>query len=304
MSETTYLIERAMKQSRSLTDNAADEHLRAFKMQMREKIGVDDIAFNEPYLPFVLARCKLKYLRRMERLQQRLTSAKALQVTIQNPENSGPIGGNGDTQEAIDGEKNRANIAAKQDLDAARQRGFGIKRYMWVGGDCPQCAPNDGEIFTWGEGDEPGTIHYNCNCSAEPVLDDSGIDDPPIEPVYPLESLAGLLAGGGLARALGRAAIARARGEGAPAESGRNTNWTFGSHKSDTKWNNQMQSRGWTNEKITDTIENGKEYRAPNKVNPGNGATRYEKDGKFVVRDDETGEILQIGNDEFKPNQL
>jgi hypothetical protein len=50
------------------------------------------------------------------------------------------------------------------------------------------------------------------------VLDGSGIDDPPIEPVYPLESLIGLLAGGGLARALGRAAIARARGDGAPVE--------------------------------------------------------------------------------------
>ena len=65
-----------------------------------------------------------------------------------------------------------------------------------------------------------------------------------------------------------------------------------------------MEQREWTPDKISTTIAKGKKSPAPNKVNKENTATRYEHDGKFVVRDDKTKEILQVSGDDFKPNQI
>lgn len=131
----------------------------------------------------------------------------------------------------------------------------------------------------------------------KPVYD--GDPDEPIEPVYPIEEGIGFLVGG-----TGFGALRQGLWRGATEVS-----WTLGAHKSPTKWANQLRARGWTPEKISDTIKNGKKYSAPNdvrkRIDPKATATRYEKDGKFVVRDDQTGEILQIsapGN--FIPKQL
>lgn len=123
-------------------------------------------------------------------------------------------------------------------------------------------------------------------------LDDN--NDGPIDPVYPVEWLLGL---GGLFRVFGAIGDALGGMFGGTAES--DTAWTLGEHKSPTTWNNQMQSRGWTNEDITTTIQNGKPYPAPNNL-PGRGtATRYEYNGKYLVRDDQTKEILQLGDKNF-----
>ncbi len=65
-----------------------------------------------------------------------------------------------------------------------------------------------------------------------------------------------------------------------------------------------MKKRGWTRQEITHTIKYGKKHKAPNKVNNQNTATRYELDGKFVVRDDQTREILQVSGKGFKPETL
>jgi hypothetical protein len=48
----------------------------------------------------------------------------------------------------------------------------------------------------------------------------------------------------------------------------------------------------------------GETFKAPNKVNPTNTATRYEYRGRYVVQDDQTKEILQISEIDFKPNVL
>ncbi len=96
-------------------------------------------------------------------------------------------------------------------------------------------------------------------------------------------------------------------GKDPPSDGRTDTDWKLGKHKSETKWKNQMEQRDWTEEEITDTIKYGKEYKAPNQVRrnePGATATRYEKDGKFVVRDDQTREILQISGDKFIPQEL
>lgn len=75
----------------------------------------------------------------------------------------------------------------------------------------------------------------------------------------------------------------------------------FGSHKSASQWQAQMQQRGWTKDQIREAIANGQRYNAPNNVNPGNTATRYvhPRTGQSVVVDDQTGEILHVGGPGF-----
>lgn len=82
---------------------------------------------------------------------------------------------------------------------------------------------------------------------------------------------------------------------------GRNIEWGLGQFKSPKRWANQMESRGWTAEEITHTIKTGKKFPAPNNVNQGNTATRYENSetGKYLVMDDVTNEILQLGSKDF-----
>jgi RHS repeat-associated protein len=79
--------------------------------------------------------------------------------------------------------------------------------------------------------------------------------------------------------------------------------WTLGTHKSEITWQNQMNNRGWTSDQITEAIEKGEQFPAPNDVNPGNAATRYVNPttGRYVVMDNVTHEILQLGGDGFIP---
>lgn len=157
-------------------------------------------------------------------------------------------------------------------------------------------------------------------------MPDDGPNDPPIEPVYPIEYLIGLLTGTGVAMKVARE-ILKGTEEPAPTQpkpqekppekplekpptgkepppGGRKLEWELSKNKSELRWENQMKNRDWTKERIDDTVKNGKEYPAPNKPNPEHGATRYEKDGKFVVRDDKTGEILQVSGPRFIPEDL
>ncbi|MFZ8477390.1 hypothetical protein ACO1MN_14085, partial [Staphylococcus aureus] len=61
-------------------------------------------------------------------------------------------------------------------------------------------------------------------------------------------------------------------------------------------------SRGWTPADITRALAEGMEFPAPNLVNPGNQAIRYElSPSRFVVRDEVTKDILQISRDDFNP---
>lgn len=80
--------------------------------------------------------------------------------------------------------------------------------------------------------------------------------------------------------------------------------WTLGKFKSDKRWANQPEDRNWTPEDITETIRKGEKFEAPNmprKHDPTASATRYEYNGRYVVWDDQTGEILQISGKKFIP---
>lgn len=319
-------IEKVMHEAKRITQDAADEHWRAFVQQMRDKFGVDEIMFDEPYLPKTIAYSSLKFLIQLQRLAEKIERGVEdddFRTSIFDFDE--PIMPQLNTRLQL--ETVRHQLAAKQELDKTRQQSFGVKKFIWraSGEACPICAPLDGLIFSWEDGTAPGDTHPNCQCSAEPIPDGSDIDDPPIEPVYPLETLLAILVGAGTAWKIGREIIKSTEepvppnqqpkpqekppekppaGKEPPPGGRTNTKWELGRHKSDTKWENQMEKRGWDKEKITDTIKNGKEYPAPNKVNPENTATRYEKDGQFLVRDDKTGEILQISDYDFKPNEF
>ncbi len=116
------------------------------------------------------------------------------------------------------------------------------------------------------------------------------IYDPPIEAVYPVESaILFFMPTGRLLNAWRLWNSAR-------------NNWQLGNFKSPTKWANQLLSRDWTPRQITDTIKKGKKFPAPNKVNKLNSATRYEYNGRFIVRDNVTKEILQISGKNFVAN--
>ncbi len=81
--------------------------------------------------------------------------------------------------------------------------------------------------------------------------------------------------------------------------------WTLGRHKSPKKWSNRLVGRDWTYDEITHILKTGKKFPAPNKVNPGNKAVRYQdkKTGRFVVRDEVTKEILQVSGRRYKPEK-
>ncbi|MET0155761.1 MAG: colicin E5-related ribonuclease [Rickettsiales bacterium] len=66
------------------------------------------------------------------------------------------------------------------------------------------------------------------------------------------------------------------------------------------KWRNQIEKGNWTPEKITRTIRYGERFKARNE-RTGGSATRYELEGNYVVRDDATGNILQVSRPGHMP---
>jgi len=177
-------VDKAMERAEAIAAKAAAEHLQAFEMQMREKLGVSEIALNEPYLPQWLARFQSEYLGRMENIKRAIVSAKSSKadyIEHKDLDTDKPLMSR--VELFVDMETNRFNLEAKQNLDSIRQQAFGITHYIWEGGDCSLCSPNNGQIFEWGEGDEPGSIHPNCNCSADPILEDAGDSKETTKPI-------------------------------------------------------------------------------------------------------------------------
>lgn len=210
-------IESVMKRTEQITENAAAEHLDAFKQQMREKLGVDDMALNEPYLPALLKQYEVRFLESLAKLFDRVDNAtpepSQKSAALYTPWNFEYKALRFDEpllpqiEERLDIETIRYTRHLKQGLDGARQQAAGIVKYIWrsVGDDRvrPSHALNDGKIFTWGDGEDPGEA-FGCRCSAEPILEDAG---QPIIQANPLGWAAAIAAA--IAR---RAAILRRAG--------------------------------------------------------------------------------------------
>lgn len=83
--------------------------------------------------------------------------------------------------------------------------------------------------------------------------------------------------------------------------SGSPPTWRFGGNHSAQEWRNKMAQRGWTPGQISDAPQNGRQFQAVNKVNPGNRATRYvhPTTSRSVVVDNVTGEVIHVGGDGF-----
>ncbi len=62
------------------------------------------------------------------------------------------------------------------------------------------------------------------------------------------------------------------------------------------------ENGGWSYKQIAEAVQNGSKFKAVNKVNPGNTATRYvhPQTGQSVVVDDVTKEIIHVGGKGFK----
>ncbi|MDE3234527.1 MAG: hypothetical protein KGO81_01140 [Bacteroidota bacterium] len=80
------------------------------------------------------------------------------------------------------------------------------------------------------------------------------------------------------------------------------TLWKYGDFKSETKWKNQFEQRGWTEDQVSEAIKYGKSYDAVNNVHPENGATRYvhPTTGQSIVVDNVTKELIHVGGPGFK----
>ncbi len=168
---------------------------------------------------------------------------------------------------------------------------------QWTSGDDGESDSGEGDP---GSGSDPGAADNK----PDPAADTSQLDDGRVEPVYPFEDAIALIPVGQAIRggiaAIRAAWVAWARSRAAK-------NWTLGTYKSKERWENQLESRDWTPEQITNTIKKGEKFPAPNKVNPENTATRYQMPGtnRFVVVDDATKEVLQVSENsaDFIPNQ-
>ena len=78
--------------------------------------------------------------------------------------------------------------------------------------------------------------------------------------------------------------------------------WKLGGFKSDAKWSNQLEKRGWTKDQISEAIAKGEKFPADNLVNKDNLATRYvhPETGSSVVVDNVTKEVIHVGGPGFK----
>lgn len=67
----------------------------------------------------------------------------------------------------------------------------------------------------------------------------------------------------------------------------------------------QMGTRGWTKDEILETVRNGEPHDVTNKAT-GGPATEYVNpaNGKFVVIDNATNQVLQVSGPGFSPNYL
>ncbi len=124
------------------------------------------------------------------------------------------------------------------------------------------------------------------------------INDPPIEEVYPELLILPFLRIPRILNAWRLWALGRRESR----------EWSLGKFKSAKRWANQFEKRDWTPEEITETIKNGRKIKAPNEVrkriDPRATATRYEYNGRYVVRDDQTGEIIQISGPRHVPKNM
>lgn len=148
-------------------------------------------------------------------------------------------------------------------------------------------AANNGQTFAWDNPPPTGNPGDAVNCRYVAIL--TLPPEPGLEPVYPELLLLPLLRIPRLIIAW-RAWVLERRVS---------REWQLSKTKSTQKWANQLEKGGWTPDKIIQTIRNGTAHKAINK-STGTPATRYQLGDRFVVRDNTTGDILQVSRPNMK----
>ncbi len=292
--EQIQLIEKAMEDAQSVTKNAIDEHWQAFLSQMRDKLGVENIQLDEPNIQLDIVKNTLQYLKRLDRLEMSLTSG----------DSAGSAGI--DLPARLELEQTRNNIRVKQSMDEQRQQEFGIEKYIWHCSDeaCSICAPNDEKIFSWSDGDGPGEIHPNCQCSAEPGPDGNGepVDHSTRDMILEIAQLLASLLPAGRAVRIGIAAV---RGLGKVGDAIINSSQRV-EPELQPKLPPEKPSESPTNKpNITNNIENEK---SAEKIANGHAYDKHvEKKGEFPeikTREDLKNHIEDVMNNPTKTKDL
>ncbi len=217
-------IERAVLVSEFLVRDIAEKHLVAFRADMFERFGAEDVPpGDEPYLEAEIARFQLQFLQTITRLTEQLERkiVRALSdkkdwtseartsdqagahparrlSAIENIEpdyedKSGidskfPLAPQ--VEERIAWATHLLRERMERALDEKRQRASGIEKYVWHTMDDdrvrPSHAANDGLTFRWDL--KPATGHpgedFGCRCWAEPVAEGGKLPDDP--PIEPV----------------------------------------------------------------------------------------------------------------------
>ena len=185
--EALAYIDSAIELAEQFMAEAADDHARDFAWQMRER-GIMAIPLRDGFLPFEQARATLYLLRGLEKIEAQFYNAQPEEKAFDPTQPLTP-----QMRERVSAEVERQQTHLRQRLDKERQQSIGITQYRWLtqGDDKVResHAMKDGQIFRWGEGEMPGQA-FGCRCTAAPVLESMKLpNDPPIEPVYPIEEL-------------------------------------------------------------------------------------------------------------------
>lgn len=212
-------IFQAMLVSGYVVDASERAHLDRFTGQLHA-MGVDaSVLETEPYLEEVRLNFQLQFLQRMETLFVRTESYLHDRHGTEEKTGIHLYAGNSEAWLPVDAqmawkaveydepltpqietriarETQRLSGRMDQHLDMRRQLQAGVETYIWRSRDDDKVraahAGNDDRVFRWDDpppGGHPGQ-DYGCRCYAEPLPPDRLPDDPPIEPVYPLEMLA------------------------------------------------------------------------------------------------------------------
>lgn len=193
-SSYAYLL-AAMELSEHAMQEEAAQHRRDFIRQMQQ-LHISRIIIPDTFLPYEHTRATLMLLQSLSAIEDTLMQAVPAHAQKGFSLNLPLLP---QMQDKIAGKIAQHRQRYRATLDKERQTATGITHYIWsTEGDDKvrdSHARREGQVYDWNSTPFPGS-EAGCRCTAAPLMEGMALpDDPPIEPVYPVETLIGLLAG-------------------------------------------------------------------------------------------------------------